>query len=167
MPSAHRTIAIDANVLINFIHVGHLGYLAELPGLNPAVPAEAAAEVSAPEQSAALDAALERGLFLPTTVSGTTELTAYADFTQKLGKGESACLAIASARGWSLASDEKRTFRRLALGTLGESRLFTTPDLIIELIRANVITVAEADRWKAMLAERRFRMKFESFSAFF
>ena len=167
MAEGTRTIAIDANVLINFMHIGQLDRLAQLPGLDPAVPAEVAAEVSDPHQEITLRVAREAGTLGRAAVSGTEELAAYAEQTRRLGKGESACLAIASARGWCLASDEKRFFRRTAIEMLGDPRLFTTPDLIVQLIGAGVTTISAADEWKARLAERRFRMNFESFAEFF
>lgn len=43
------------------------------------------------------------------------ELTEYTGLLRELiGKGEAACLAIAIARGWTIASDERRRFGRLA-----------------------------------------------------
>lgn len=161
------TIAVDANVLINFIHIGQLDHLARLPGLAAVVPAEVVAEIRDPTQARVLRSALEARTLLEAKVSGTQELNAYAELTRQLGKGESACLTVASVRGWCLASDEKGPFRRITSDKLGQARLFTTPDLILQLIGANVTTISEADQWKARLAERRFRMKFESFAEFF
>ncbi len=40
----------------------------------------------------------------------------------------------------------------------------TTPDLIVRAIREGLTTVGEADHWKEVLAERRFKMKFDSFA---
>jgi predicted nucleic acid-binding protein len=78
------------------------------------------------------------------------------------GKGEAACLALAESRGWLVASDEKRRFRREVLALLGSGRLVTTPGLFVLAIRAGGISVQEADEVKAVLERHRFRMGFRS-----
>ncbi len=62
-----------------------------------------------------------------------------------------------------MASDEKRRFRREAVGRIGADRILGTADLYIRAIRAGLIAVDEADADKAMLEDRRFKMPFGSF----
>lgn len=81
-----------------------------------------------------------------------------------MGVGESACLAVAELNGWVVASDERRRFRREVIARLGRDRLLTTPDIFVLAIRAGLLSVAQADEDKALLASRRFVMKFGSFS---
>jgi hypothetical protein len=64
---------------------------------------------------------------------------------------------------WYLACDEKRVFRRKAIEILGEDRLLTTPGIIVLCIRQGLITIDEADRLKAILETKRFKMAFGSF----
>jgi hypothetical protein len=64
---------------------------------------------------------------------------------------------------WYLACDEKRVFRRKALELVGENRMVTTPGIIVLCIRAGLTTVEEADRMKAILETKRFKMTFRSF----
>jgi predicted nucleic acid-binding protein len=80
-----------------------------------------------------------------------------------MGQGEAACLALAESRGWLIASDERRRFRREVFARLGEGRLVTTAGLFVLAIRAGILTVEEADQMKAVLEQRRFRMTFASF----
>ena len=70
---------------------------------------------------------------------------------------------MAETRGWLIASDEKRRFRREVLARLGEGRLVTTAGLFLIAIRAGVISVEEADQVKEILQRHRFRMAFRSF----
>lgn len=81
-----------------------------------------------------------------------------------MGAGEAACLALAELNGWHVASDERRRFRREVFARLGEGRLLTTPSIYVLAIRAGLLSVAEADADKDLLASRRFVMKFGSFS---
>jgi predicted nucleic acid-binding protein len=80
-----------------------------------------------------------------------------------MGEGEAACLAVATTRGWLVASDEKRAFLREARNRLGPGRILNTPGLLVLAIRAGLITLEEADRAKHLLEQHRFRMRFNSF----
>lgn len=63
----------------------------------------------------------------------------------------------------TVASDEKRRFRREAVSRPGKDRIIGTADLFVLAINAGLITLEEADEDKAMLEDRRFRMPFSSF----
>lgn len=75
----------------------------------------------------------------------------------------SACLALAQARQWLGASDECRTFLREAHSRLGEGRIPNTAGIHVLAIRAGLLTVEDADAAKAILEQRRLRLKFDSF----
>ncbi len=159
-----RWMVLDANVVINFAHVEGLEILGGLPAYRCAVPEEVVLEVTDPGQTARLDAAIGAGMFDLVRITDLGEMDDYAGLRRMLGAGEAACLAIAHSRGWLVASDERRALRRLVRERIGEDRLRTTPDLIVDAIRCGSITVEEADRWKAVLETRRFRMPFASFA---
>jgi hypothetical protein len=91
------------------------------------------------------------------------ELAAYAELRRMMGREEAACLAMAEARGWLVASDEKRRFRREVIARLGEGRLVTTAGIFVMAIRAGTLSVEEADQAKEVLQRYRFRMTFRSF----
>jgi predicted nucleic acid-binding protein len=156
-------VVTDANILINLIHVRHLSLLGRLIGFSFVVPDEVVAEVLDPEQEQALREALGAGILTQESICDTAELELFATLTSSLGKGESACLAIAQNRGWLVASDEGGAFRREATARLGAGRILNTAGLFLMAIRAGVISVEQADEAKAVLEQRRFRMKFGSF----
>lgn len=160
---ANIVVVTDANVMINFIHIGRLDLLAKLPGMRFVVPEDAVAEITDAAQATDLRAALEKGRLDEVRMTDAEEIRRYAELAATLGRGESACPAMAEARGWTVASDERRAFRRTAVARIGEQRLLTTPALMVHAIQAGLATVAEADQWKDLLEQRRFRMKFISF----
>lgn len=161
--STVRVVVTDANILINLIHVGYLSLLRDLAMFRFVVPDEVVAEISKPEQEQALREALAAGILTQESITTTAELEKFAAFTSSLGKGESACLAMAEHRGWMIASDEGGAFLRDANEKLGAGRLINTPGLLLMAIRAGVITVEQADQAKAVLERHRFRVKFRSF----
>jgi predicted nucleic acid-binding protein len=158
-----RIVVTDANIIINLIHAGRLDLLGALPGYEFVVPEDVVSEISDPAQREALAAAITAGYLCQEPITAPTELTRYAQLRQVVGKGEAACLALAESRGWLVASDEKRRFRREVLAGLGSGRLVTTPGLFVLAIRAGRISVEEADTAKVVLERNRFRMGFRSF----
>ena len=156
-------VVTDANVLINLIHVDRLGMLAELPGYRFVVTDEAKEEIKYREQEAALDAALGSGHIGNESITTPEELRIYAELADVMGQGEASCIALAESRGWHVASDEQRRFRRVAEERLGPDRIVTTPWIYLAAINAGVIKVEEADEDKMELEKHRFKMKFGSF----
>ena len=156
-------MALDASVLINFLAVERTDVFRRLPGLDFAVPEAAEAEVRDAQQRAVLGRSLAAGDCRIVKDESLAEIAAATRLRRALGAGESACLALSESRGWLVACDEQGRFRRTAVERLGEARIVTTPGVLLRAIRAGVITVEEADRVKAMLEQRRFRMRFGSF----
>lgn len=165
--AAVHIVVTDANILINLIHVGRLGLLEVFPNFTFTVPEHVVEEVNRPDQAQQLQELLARQIVRQEVISEVHELALYAELRRIMGRGESACLSIAASRGWMVASDERRRFRREALARLGEGRLITTAGLFIVAIRAGLMSINEADEAKAVLENHRFRMAFDSFRAFF
>jgi predicted nucleic acid-binding protein len=161
--STLRIVVTDSNVLINLIHADSLQVMGRLAGYEFVVLEEVVAEISAPEQAAALTQAIERQYLRREVLSDLTALTLFSDLTRTMGKGEAASLAAAATFGWSIACDEKRVFLREARKRLGEGRILTTPGIFVLAIRAGLLTIEEADAIKAHLETRRFKMNFSSF----
>ena len=162
MTSARIALA-DANVLINLIHAQRLEMLASLPRYEFVAPEDVISEITDAAQRAALEEGLSAGYLRRETISDPEELARYAELRRILGAGEAACLTLAEARGWLIASDEKRRLRREVNERLGPGRLVTTPGLFVLAFRAGVMTVEEADEAKGILEGHRFRMSFSSF----
>jgi predicted nucleic acid-binding protein len=159
-----RVIVADASVLINLIHVDRLAICGGIPGQQFVVPDHVVAEASQPAQRERLATAISRGLLDTVRIEDLDTIATFVTLTERLGRGESACLALAQAQGYSIASDERGLFRRMTIEMLGAHRLITTPDVYVAAIRARILTVAEADADKAILEGRRFRMGFTSFA---
>jgi predicted nucleic acid-binding protein len=99
-----RVVVTDSNVLINLMHVSRLGLLGSIPGHEFVVPDHVREEIVNPNQRALLDNAVNDG---------------WLKLIAHIGRGEAACIAIASKHGWHIASDEKRRFRREAEARVG------------------------------------------------
>jgi predicted nucleic acid-binding protein len=161
-PQALRVVT-DACVLINFGLVDRLDLLGGLVGFDFLLPEPVLAEIRRPDLQQRLQRALERGQLHLIEFGDFETLSVFAELRRVMGRGEAACLAVAAARGWLVASDERRAFLRTAQQRLGSGRILNTPGLFVLAIRAGLITVAEADDAKRRLEEQRFRMRFSSF----
>lgn len=162
-----RTVITDTNILINLVLTSRLGLCGGLPGVTFVLPEMVLGEVIKPDQRSAVEAAIHRGGLLLDLMTDLLELVIFAELTDRMGRGEAACLAVASNRGWSLASDEKGRFRKEAVARLGEERLLGTADILFLGIRAGLLTVEQADEDKALLEKCRFKMPFTSFRDLF
>jgi predicted nucleic acid-binding protein len=137
--------------------------LGRLPSYSFVVTKDVIAEIAQPEQRLQVEAALAAGFFRAEELTQPAELALFAELRQLMGAGEAASLALASSKGWAVASDEKRAFRREALTRLGTGRILTTPGLYVVAIRSGLLSVAEADADKATLQACKFKMEFTSF----
>ncbi len=91
-------------------------------------------------------------------------LPLFAELRGVMGRGEAACLALAATGGFHVASDEKKRFRRKAIGLIGEARILGTEFLLREAIRRDQITIGEADHLKDILAANNYALPFNSFA---
>jgi predicted nucleic acid-binding protein len=137
--SEQHTLILDATVLSNFLKAGYLNLLQSLSSvvcLSPAV-AEEIAEGMRREKipAAALD-------WLPVVVLSAEEQSLAERLRTRLGAGEADSLAIASMRGWTLATDD-RDARRIAAqfqvavtGTIG---------ILARLVEEDILDIESAE----------------------
>lgn len=158
-----RVIVTDSNVLINLLHVHRLDLLGRIPAHEFVVPDHVREELTAPGSRERLDDALRSGILKLELLQDLDAMSVFVDLIRHIGRGEAACIALAAQHGWSIASDEKRRFRREAVARLGEARLIGTPDVFVLAIRAGCLTLDDADADKRALEQHRFKMMFASF----
>jgi predicted nucleic acid-binding protein len=103
-----------------------------------------------------LKAGLDAGRLQIAVMTDISEVERYDVLRRTLGDGEAASLALAECRGWFIACDEKRRFRREAEARIGADRILNTVSLLVLAILEGLVTVEEADVLKERLAERRF-----------
>ncbi|MFN0303865.1 MAG: hypothetical protein ACKVQU_26320 [Burkholderiales bacterium] len=157
-------VITDTNVLINFLHIGQLALLGELPAYRFQLPTEVLQELTDLGQRGVVDNAIATGQIHLLVIDALDALSLFGDLRDLMGRGEAACLAFAATTGCHLASDEKKRFRRKAIELIGEARILGTEDLLVQAIRCGRITMAQADGFKLVLAENRYTMPFASFA---
>ncbi len=158
-----RVVIADTNVLINLAIADALPLLAQVPDTRFVVCAEVLGELTDPAQSAGVHASIANGALSVVPFETTAELATYAALRRIMGQGEAAALALAEHRDYSIASDEKRVFRREARARLGADRIVTTADVFVACIRAGAISIEGADDALRTLAANRFTLPFASF----
>jgi predicted nucleic acid-binding protein len=127
---AETVIITDADIIINLFNIGQLALFGSLPPYRFCVPREIMAELRDPKQQAAVRACIEAGHLGEMVVDTAATLPLFAGLRDLMGRGESACLALAMTGGFHIASDEKRRFRRKAIELIGEARILTTEFLL-------------------------------------
>lgn len=93
---------------------------------------------------AQVDGLLARDMLVSAALESRAELERWARYTLRLDSGESATLAVAAERGWSVAVDD-RAARRVAEEDVGADRLTGTVGILAAAVREGHLTRAEAD----------------------
>ncbi|MGH9770400.1 MAG: hypothetical protein ACRD4Q_01645 [Candidatus Acidiferrales bacterium] len=159
-----QVVVTDATVIINFAHLDRLDVLGRVPTARFVLPPEVVGEIAYPAQAAALASAVGKGFLRVEPLLDVQGLEMYAQFRKTLGKGESACLALAAIHDWLLASDDNQpAFRRRVSERLRPGRMLNTVGIIVRAIQEGVVTLAEANAMIPVLAKHRFRLPFDSF----
>jgi predicted nucleic acid-binding protein len=164
--SSSTDVCIDTCVFVNFAIVGRVDVIAKISGFLFHVPQEVVDEVTVARQRQLLDEMLASGDLKKTEVHDVSELARFAEYSQRFGRGESACLAIAACRGWVFATDESKDKRLKKEIESSKVRIINTPGLILKAIQDGVLSISEADAIKAELEKNRFKMDFGSFQEF-
>jgi predicted nucleic acid-binding protein len=162
------TIVVDTSVLINFLKIDRLDLLGHYPGRFLATD-HVASEIEDDEQRVRYEAAVASGHIETCVVSDPDEVALYMRLGPgvRLGSGECSAIAVAIKRHHTIAIDDNKAVRRaLREAGLAATKLEVkrTPDVIVALIHAGILTIAEADNIKELWAQRfRFRVKASSF----
>lgn len=164
-PDGRVLVVADTNVLINFLRASRLELVSHHVDYKLVVTEHVRKEVTYPEQSAELAAALSAGEIDEVQLTDPVELDTFAELNAVLGRGESAAIAVAANRAWVIAMDELGRAQREAYERVGRNRLINTPGLILSSIRNHTIDVTEADAIKDELESQgqSFAMSFDSF----
>ena len=140
-----RAVLLDATVVINLINMGQLGILPRLQGFKFWVPNHVKGEVHRRNHRLQLRKALRAGWIEELEVVDLAEIELYAQYRSRFGQGESACMAVARTRGWTVASDD-RAVKRDAVQTLGADRLMDTKDLLEAAVAAGIVEREEFEK---------------------
>lgn len=135
-------IGFDSTVLINF---GECGALAILVAATPPprfVVASVRRELLEEPTRGAVEAAIADERFSTTDLCP-PEMPDWARLSQRLGAGESATIAAAKHRGWTVACDDQAA-RRIAGRELGRDRVVGTIGLLLCAIACRALRRADA-----------------------
>ena len=162
------TVVVDTSVLINFLKIDRMDLLGRYPGRFLATD-HVASEIEDDEQRVRYEEAVAAGYIETCIVTDPDEVALYMRLGPglRLGSGECSAIAVAIKRHHSIAIDDNKAVRRaLREAGLAATKLEVkrTPDVVVVLIRAGILTIAEADSIKDLWAQRfRFRIKASSF----
>lgn len=162
------TVVADTSVLINFLKIDRMDLLGRHPCRFVATD-HVEAEIEDDEQRARYAAAVAAGYLETCTVTDAKEVALYMRLGpgQRLGSGECSAIAVALNRHHAIAIDDNKAVNRALLEAgLAATKLeiMRTPDVMVVLIRAGVLTLEEADSIKDVWGrQHRFRVQAASF----
>lgn len=160
-------LVTDTSVLVNFLRIDRMALLRDLP-CQFLVTDHAASEVKDfyPEQVERYNAALATDCIEACAVTDDVALQIFGRLTgtSRLGIGESATIALALTSGAGVAIDDRRAINE-ARRIEANLPIFRTTDLVVEMIRCDLLKLSEADAMKfEWETNHRFRIPIGSFS---
>jgi predicted nucleic acid-binding protein len=155
-PEPRTLLVADTSVLVNLAILDRLDLFAAT-GFEAHVPNHVLLELTRPEQRERVDLAVAAGHLRVLEITDIAEITEYAALRKQLGDGESAAMAVAFSRGWTVAVDDKAA-RRVALARLGADLLLTTPSLLTRAVHLGVLNRSDLPTIRSTLEANRFRM---------
>ncbi len=159
-------VCVDTCVFVNFAIVGRVELMVRISDFTFHVPQEVADEVTVDAQRHKLEEMFGSGGLKKAHLQDLGELEQFARYSQRFGKGESACLAIAGCRRWVFATDETKDKRLKKEIAAAGVRIVNTPGVLLKAIQQGLLSVSDADSIKAELEKNRFKMDFHSFQEF-
>ncbi len=151
MPPPPSPIGFDASVLINFCEVKRLDVLVASCDPPRFVLVDVHDELG-PSCRAQVDERRACQELELANLDSAEEIQRWAAYTLRLDAGESATIAVAVERGWSVVLDE-RAARRIAEDELGPERMTGTVGVLLAAVERAYITLDEGDQLLAGMIE--------------
>ena len=154
-PGEGRTpLLLDTTVLNNFLKVGCLPLLRELFPASLRVAAQVYDELKAGGMETLIRNGVTQGWLRLVTPDTGRETTLYGEYSQSLGPGEAASLAIAVCRGWALATDDRAA--RHAARAAGVA-ITGSVGILILAVQAGAITRQEGNQLLQQMRRHGYR----------
>lgn len=160
----------DSTILVNFLKIDRMNLIGSH---HPrcAVTEDVVGEITYLDQSARLQAAFRDGHLDVITVDNPVEIELFVKLSEdeRLGLGERSSIAVALNRRYLLGMDDGLAARRAKAFAAAEGKsplsIKGTRDIIVRLIRAGDLSVAQADihlvEWRS---KHRFNLPIKSFA---
>ena len=161
------TLVADTSVLINFLCIDRMDLIAR-HSYSFAVTEHVAEEVKNyySDERKRLEDAFKSAILREERVEARILAAVPASLaaSRRLGLGERSAIALAISKGWQLAIDDRRaTKEALEIGPSLE--IMTTQDLVVSIIRQNLLSIAEADDIKHLWTTRyRYHLRIKRFA---
>lgn len=137
MQILHSHVILDACCILNFCASGHLLEILQ------AIPAQVVVtqvvkdelktlqrlENEENEGASQFEIAIDQSLLIVVDFESEEEAGLFIDYATVLDDGESACCAIASHRGWAIATDDKRAISFIQR-EISQLQIISTPEII-------------------------------------
>jgi predicted nucleic acid-binding protein len=168
---APAIVVADTSLLVNVLRIDRMDLISAHPDMFITTE-HVAAEIldSYPDQQARYRVARDAGHLVEQRVDDPAEVELFLRLgrRQRLGAGERSAIAVAINRNQRLAVDDNRAIRRAvreARLTGNPIQIVRTQDIIVQLIRHGILTLATADVIRTdWTHNHRFRLKISSFA---
>jgi predicted nucleic acid-binding protein len=156
---AETAVATDTSLLLNFLRIDRTDILSALPGFGFQVLNHVVDEVTKEPHASRLQTALHQAHVVEFELTDLDAIADYNELRANLGDGEAATIAAGAQLHWIIGLDEKGRAKREAIARVGEQNLLNTPGILVHAVRAELLTVQEAEQVRLDLAVQSYRIK--------
>lgn len=139
MTPRQTVIILDACVLINFANTQSLSLFSGFMDTDFLTTANVMEEVTYPCQHEALQSCIKSGCLKVVELTDPETMKDFLSLRKRLGKGESSCIAMASANKWIVCSDDRKRVPGIVQQRLGKAYIITTEDLLGSAVSRGII----------------------------
>jgi len=137
------TVILDTCILIHFANANCFSILRELSGMEFITTQHVILEVTNKSQLKKVNDCINSDLIRVARLATPRIMEDYFSLCRRLGKGESSCIALASANNWIVCSDDKKRVPKTIKNRLGINHLATTGDLLETAVTQSIISETE------------------------
>lgn len=141
-----RPCVLDASLLLSLGKAGQADLLDKVPDFSWHIAPIARGELRSAETREPIERAILAGVITAVELDSDDEpaMLLFADWSEVTDPGEAESIAVALANGWLVALEDRDAQRRLDR-TVGRGHWVNCATLLIAAIRAERLTLAEAD----------------------
>lgn len=125
-------IILDTSALIQLTNLDRFDILRKISDSNFITSHHVISEITIGTQLSEVKNCISSGLIKVVELTDIEVMKDFFTLQKRLGKGESSCIALATANNWILCSDDKKRVPKTVLCRLGPNYLLTTDRLLLQ-----------------------------------
>ena len=141
--SEESILILDTCVLIHFANLNRFDILQKMSDYKFLTSEHVISEITNGTQRKKVQPCINSDLIKIAKITDTEVMKDFFTLCKRLGKGESSCIALATANNWIVCSDDKKRVPQTVRNRLSPNHLLTTDSLLSIAVSKRIISKEE------------------------